>query len=110
MGHDLFVLVYVTCVGFVVAGIIASLYQLIAAKPAGFSSINVDTWAGGFASMFLVALAGPVILMRNAMRGRRLEKRPIGWLFGSAAIASVWSAVSGILEMGLIIGTINAIG
>ncbi len=108
MGHDLFVLAYVTCVGFVIAGLIASLYQLISSKPVGFS-VSVENWTSAFGAMFMVALAGPVILMRNALRGRRIEKRPIGWLFGSAAIAGMWSAVSGILELSLIIGAMNAL-
>lgn len=110
MGHDLFVLAYVTCVGFVIAGIIASSYQLISARPAGFSEVSIENWGVALGTMFVVALAGPVILMRNALRGRRIEKRPIGWLFGSAAIASMWSAVSGILELGLILGVMNSIG
>lgn len=110
MGHDLFVLAYVTCVGFVIAGIIASAYQLISTRPAGFSEVSIQSWPVAMGSMFLVALAGPVILMRNALRGRRLEKRPIGWLFGSAAIAGMWSAISGILVLGLILGVMNSIG
>ena len=40
--------------------------------------------------------------MRHAIRGRRIEKRPIGWLVASSTIAGMWSLFSGILILNLI--------
>ena len=107
MGQELFVLCYVTCVGFVCAGVLASFYQLIAARPARFS-VSLESWPQIVVSVGLCTFAGPVILMRNALRGRRIEHRPIGWLFGSSAIAGVWSACSGILLINLMLGAMAA--
>ena len=46
---------------------------------------------------FLIMFAGPAILMRNAIRGRRIEHRNVGWLVASAAIAGAWSLCSGVM-------------
>ncbi len=37
--------------------------------------------------------------MRNAIRGRMIERRPIGWLVASATIAGAWSLCSGSVVM-----------
>lgn len=103
MGLEVFALVYVTCVGFVCAGILATLYQMIARRPAGFR-VSVNSLAGVVSSIMMCTFAGPFIIMRNALRGRRIENRPIGWLFGSSAIAGVWSACSGVLLMNTFLG------
>ena len=109
MGLEVFALVYVTCVGFVCAGILASLYQMVARRPARFR-LAVDTWPGVIVSIGVVTFAGPFILMRNALRGRRIEHRPIGWLFGSGAIAGVWSACSGVFLLNMVLGAMSAVG
>jgi hypothetical protein len=106
-GPELFALVYVTSVGFVCAGILASLYQITAQRPAGFR-VTINSWPGVFFSVVICTFAGPFIIMRNALRGRRLENRPIGWLFGSSAIASVWSACSGVLLLNVLSVAANA--
>lgn len=108
MGLEVFALVYVTCVGFVCAGILASFYQLVAHRPVGFR-VSAQSWPGVFTSVIMCTFAGPFILMRNAMRGRRLENRPIGWLFGSSAIASIWSACSGIFLLNAVTGAMAAV-
>ena len=107
MGLEVFALVYVTCVGFVVAGILASLYQLIADRPVGFR-LRLNSGAGVIAGIVLCCFAGPFIIMRNALRGRRVEQRPIGWLFGSSAIAGLWSACSGVLVLNMFLGAVSA--
>ena len=101
MGLEVLAFVYVTCVGFVCAGILANFYQLVVQQPVGFR-VRVGSWPGVVTSVFMCTFAGPFILMRNALRGRRIENRSIGWLFGSSAIAGVWSACSGVLLLNAI--------
>ena len=107
MGLEVFALAYVTCVGFVCAGILATMYQIVANRPAGFR-VSLESWSSTAASVLVCTFAGPFIIMRNALRGRRIENRPIGWLFGSSAIASVWSACSGVLVLNLLMGAVAA--
>ena len=109
MGLEVFEFVYVTCVGFVCAGILANIYQLVAQRPVGFR-VQDGSLPLAVTSVMMCTFAGPFILMRNAMRGRRMEGRPIGWLFGSSAIASVWSACSGVLLLHLVTGAMSAVG
>lgn len=109
MGLEVLAWVYVTCVGFVCAGILASIYQLIAHRPAGFR-VSANSFPSVIMSVILCTFAGPFIIMRNALRGRRIENRPIGWFFGSSAIAGVWSACSGVLLLNSFMGAVAAIG
>ena len=93
---------YATAVGFVAAGVLASFVQLVSGQPMRFgmepSSIYVS-----FGGVVLRVLAGPVILMRNAWRALRLEARPKFWFGISAAIAAVWSLLSGALLLDLML-------
>lgn len=107
MGPEFLALFYVTAVGFVCAGILATLYQVMAQRPAGFR-VSINSWTGVIASILICTFAGPFIIMRNAVRGRRIEQRPIGWLFGSSAIASVWSACSGLFLLNVFSVAANA--
>ena len=109
MGQEMFALAYASCIGFVCAGILGSLYQLIATRPVRFV-VSVESWFSAFMSILLCVFAGPFIIMRNALRGRRIEHRPIGWLFGSSAIAGVWSACSGILVLNAILAAMTVVG
>ncbi|SNY94181.1 hypothetical protein SAMN04515647_4505 [Cohaesibacter sp. ES.047] len=109
MGLEVFAFVYVTCVGFVCAGILSSLYQLFAQRPVGFR-VEAESWGKAMIAIGMCTFAGPFIIMRNALRGRRIENRPIGWLFGSSAIAGLWSACSGVLLLNAVVGTMTAVG
>lgn len=102
MVWDLIIAAFATAIGFVGSGIIASFYQLITAQPPKFD-IEDSSILAGVAGVLLLMFAGPVILMRNAIRGRLLERRPVGWLAASTCIAGAWSLCSGVvlLQFGL---------
>ncbi|SDU22049.1 hypothetical protein [Stappia sp. ES.058] len=89
---------YIGCAGFVMAGILGSFYQLLTGEPLKFA-ISVETWVKGVFSCLLCVFAGPFIIMRNAIRGRRLDQRPIGWLVASSTIAGMWSLCSGVFVL-----------
>ncbi|ADZ70060.1 hypothetical protein SL003B_1632 [Polymorphum gilvum SL003B-26A1] len=91
------------CAGFVAAGVIGSLYQLVTNTPPRFQ-IQVESLLGTLASFVMCVFAGPFIIMRNAIRGRRIEGRPIGWLLASSTIAGMWSVCSGLLMIQFAIG------
>lgn len=98
MSQDLFVTFFAVATGFVSAGVISSFYQLVTAEPARFD-LGGDRLVAGVAMVMLLMFAGPAILMRNAVRGRRIEGRPVGWLIASTAIAGGWSLCSGIVVL-----------
>lgn len=91
---------YIMAVGFVFAGMSASLHQLVTGRPLRFECAGY-----GFAVVFAVLVrvfAGPAILMRNAIKGALLGRPPY-WLALSAIIASLWSFFSGIIMLELLV-------
>jgi hypothetical protein len=95
---DLLIVGYIACAGFVAAGLLGSLYQLVTSQPPKFNFAG-ETVTGIVAGVFMCIFAGPFIIMRNAIRGRRIENRPVGWLVASSTIAGMWSMCSGLVVM-----------
>ena len=88
--------VYLCVAGFVAAGVLASLHQMITERPPQFV-MPAGSLAAGLGGAIVCVFAGPFIIMRNAVRGRLIERRPLGWLAASAVIALLWSLCSGIV-------------
>jgi hypothetical protein len=93
---------YITAVGFVTAGLLTSFVQLVSGQPMRFG-IEPCSIPASIGAVALRLLAGPAILMRNAWRGMRLEARPKFWFCLSAAIAAMWSLISGALVLDVIL-------
>ncbi|WP_319773092.1 DUF6949 family protein [Breoghania sp.] len=98
MVTQLLIIGYAICTGFVVAGLIGSFFQLVTNRPPNFD-FAAGTMGSLASGMAMCILAGPFIIMRHAIRGRRIERRPIGWLVASSTIAGMWSLFSGILML-----------
>ena len=73
--QSLAVYLYVTAVGFVTAGVLASFVQLVSGEPMRFN-VEPKSLLVSIGGVLLRVLAGPAILMRNAWRGLRLQSRP----------------------------------
>src|SRR5437868_1239844 len=95
-------ILYALAAGFVFAGFASSFYQLVTNEPPRFR-FEWATTKQSLVSIFLCIFCGPFIIMRQAIRGRIIERRPIGWLFAGAAIAAGWSLCTGILVTDLIL-------
>lgn len=92
------IMAFAIAAGFVSGGIMQSFYQLMTNQPCRFE-LQSDDVIRGVATVILWMFTGPVILMRNALRGRRIERRHIGWLMASTVIAAGWSFCSGIIVL-----------
>jgi hypothetical protein len=80
--------------GFVFAGFLASGFELVTERRASFSLLH----SGGFlavASVPMLVFSAPFIILRNTVRGRRFEDRPIGFVMLATIIAGFWSLCSG---------------
>jgi len=106
MVQDLIVAGYIACAGFVAAGVLGSFYQLLTNHPPRFS-FPVESIVGAVFSVMVCVFAGPFIIMRNAIRGRRIENRPIGWLVASSTIAGMWSLCSGVVVVYVTFGLVS---
>jgi hypothetical protein len=84
---------YITAVGFVAAGLLASFVQLGSGEPMRFR-IEPNTVLASIGGVLLRVLA-VAILVRNAWRGMVVERRSMGWFGASLAIVAVWSLFSG---------------
>jgi hypothetical protein len=87
--------VVVLLIGFSVAGSLASGYQLVTERPLSFRLLN-----GGPKPLTLLAIpvltfAAPFVIMRNVMRGRRIERRRFEFVMLATMIAGLWSMLSG---------------
>lgn len=88
--------------GFVSAGLAGSLYQLVTSEPARFRLLGPSVPAV-FLTFLFCAVSGPFIIMRNAIAMARKEADMLVWLLGSALIAGMWSACSGLLLLDFVL-------
>jgi hypothetical protein len=82
-------------IGFAVAGLIATGYQLVAQQPASFRLLEQGPRPATFAAIPMLVFAAPFIIMRNTIRGRRIERRRFEFVMIATVIAGIWSLLSG---------------
>jgi hypothetical protein len=80
--------------GFAFAGLIASLYRAWRNEPVQFELLLTGGGAT-FAAIPLLVAAGPAVIMRNTLRGRKYEKRKVHFVAIATALASLWSMAIG---------------
>lgn len=88
-------------IGFAFAGLLASAFELFTAQRADFRLLQ----AGGLfavASVPVVVFSAPFLIVRNTVRGRRIEGRPFVFVMLASMIASVWSIASGRVVLDLL--------
>jgi hypothetical protein len=82
-------------IGFAFAGLISTLYQLLAQRPASFRLLEQGVRLASFASIPFLVFAAPFIIMRNTIRGRIIEGRRFEFVMVATVIAGLWSLMSG---------------
>ena len=88
---------YALALGFAWAGFLATGYQFATRRPASFRLLKRGPRPSAFAAIPFLAFAAPFIIMRNTVRGRRLEKRGFGFAMMATVVAGFWSLMSGTL-------------
>ena len=86
--------------GFALAGLLVSAFELMTKRRASFGLLE----AGGpfaLACVPVLVFSAPFIILRNTVRGRRFERRPVGFVFAATLIACFWSLISGRLVLDL---------
>lgn len=82
-------------IGFSVAGLLATGYQLVAERPAGFHLIGQGPSAGALAAVALLVFAAPFIIMRGTLRGGGAALRRFELVMLATIAAGFWSLMSG---------------
>lgn len=88
------------CIGLALSGLLASSFELFAARRASFTLLE----RGGFsavAALPLLAFSAPFIILRNTVRGRRIEGRPFPFVMLATMVACGWGLVSGRVALNL---------
>jgi hypothetical protein len=93
-------------IGFAFAGLLASAFELFTAQRADFRLLQ----SGGLvavASVPVVVFCAPFLILRNTMRGRRIEGRPVMFVLLASLVAALWSIASGrvVLDLLHLVGT-----
>jgi O-antigen/teichoic acid export membrane protein len=83
------------CIGFALAGALANGYQALSQRPAGFALLQEGVAPRTFAAVPFLVFAAPFIIMRNTLRGMRVESRRFEFVAMATAIAGFWSMMSG---------------
>ncbi|MDF0498682.1 DUF6949 family protein [Bradyrhizobium yuanmingense] len=82
-------------IGFALAGALVSGYQALAQRPAGFGLLHDGVAPKTFAAVPFLVFAAPFIIMRNTLRGVRVESRRVEFVMMATVIAGFWSMMSG---------------
>jgi hypothetical protein len=82
-------------IGFAVAGMLASGYQLVTERPLSFRLLGEGEQLARFLAVPVLTFAAPFVIMRNAVRGRRIEGRRFELVMLATIIAGFWSLMSG---------------
>lgn len=87
-------LLHSLALGLAFSGLLMAAYRAAADKPASFRLLQ----AGGLQAVLAVpflAFAAPAIILRNTIRGRRIEGRRFEFVFLAGLIALTWGLMSG---------------
>jgi hypothetical protein len=95
MSPDLLNSVFSLLIGFSLAGALTSGYQALADRPAGFGLLNEGVAPKTLAAVPFLVFAAPFIIMRNTVRGRRIQSRRIEFVMMATVIAGFWSLMCG---------------
>lgn len=82
-------------IGFAVAGLFSTGYQLVANRPASFRMLLRGAGPSRFAAVPFLIFAAPFIIMRTTMRGLGIESRRFGAALLATVLAGFWSLMSG---------------
>ena len=85
----------VLLVGFAVAGSLATGYQLVTERPLSFRLLNQGARLVTFLAIPVLTFAAPFVIMRNIVRGRRIEGRRFEFVTLATVLAGFWSMMSG---------------
>ncbi len=80
--------------GFAFAGLLASAFELFTERRADFTLLQTGGLAA-IASVPVVVFSAPFLILRNTVRGRQNDGRPVSFLMLAGMTAGIWSLVSG---------------
>jgi Family of unknown function (DUF6949) len=92
--------------GFAVAGLCSSGYQLATSRLPTFGLLSAGPSAATIAAVPILMLSAPFLIMRNTLLARRQAGRRFEFVFLATLIAGFWSLMSGLV----VVMTLQACG
>ena len=80
--------------GLAFAGLLASAFEMATERRASFALLHASR-SVALLSVPMLVFSAPFIILRNTVRGRRFERRPIRFVFLATVVACFWSLLSG---------------
>ena len=87
--------------GFAFAGLLASAFELFTERRADFTLLQTGGLAA-IAGLSVVVFSAPFLILRNTVRGRQNDGRPVSFLMLAGMTAGIWSLVSGRVVLDLL--------
>ena len=98
---------FALAMGFALAGLCSSGYRLFGKHFPSFRLLEVGPMAARFAAIPLLMFSAPFIIMRNTLRGRRIEGRRVEAVMLATVIAGLWSLMSGTVVVAALQALLN---
>ena len=106
MSPDALNSLFALSIGFALAGLLASGYQAMVQRPAGFSLLKDRAAPKAFAAVPFLVFAAPFIIMRNTLTGAKVEQHRFQFVMMATVLAGFWSLMSGTF----VVMTLQAVG
>jgi hypothetical protein len=90
-------MLFALVLGFAVAGMCSSGYQLATSRLPSFSQLSAGPGAAALAAIPLLVVSAPFLIMRNTILGTSQEVRRFEFVFLATLIAGFWSLMSGLV-------------
>jgi hypothetical protein len=88
-------LFFALAIGFAVAGMLATGYQLVTSQTLSFRVLESGPKPTTFVAVPILVFAAPFLIMRNTIRGHAIEGRSFQLVMASTVVAGIWSLMSG---------------
>jgi hypothetical protein len=86
---------FAIAIGFAFAGLCASGYRVVGLHFPSFRLLETGPKAARLAAVPLLIFSAPFLIMRNTLRGRRIERRPPQFVMAATVLAGLWSLMVG---------------
>ena len=94
---------FALAIGFAMAGVIATGYQVVTSRPASFRLLQRGPHPTTFAAVPFLVFAAPFIIMRNILRRPPIEGWRIWVVMSATMVAGLWSLMSGTAAIALLV-------
>ena len=91
---------FTLCIGLALSGLLASSFELFTTQRASFRLLE-EGGVSAIAALPMLAFTAPFIILRNTVRGRRIERRPMPFVMVATMIACGWGLMSGRVALDL---------